>query len=198
VLSGKWLCRNCTVEPATQVLVLSSPESSLPKPLWTVSDVAGFLVASILPVMASLIAQPGTKQKEIAPSTIRVSLEQILGSRTFRGAEAQKKFLRYVVESVLDGRAAHIKEVSIGIDVFDRGDQFDPRIDTIVRVEARKLRTRLNRYYETEGASDPIRILFPARGYTPSFQFAEEGREPARDVAVSGPEGEERYVAKGV
>jgi len=148
--------------------------------------------------MASLIVQPGTKQKEIPPSGIRIALEQILGSRTFQGAEAQKKFLRYVVENVVDCQSTHIKEISIGMDVFDRGDQFDPRMDTIVRVEARKLRTRLNRYYETEGASDPIRILFPARGYTPSFQFAEESREPARDVVVSGPEGEESYVAKEV
>jgi TolB-like protein/Flp pilus assembly protein TadD len=127
--------------------------------------------------MASLIAQPGTRQDEIPSSGIRSELERILGSRTFQGAEAQKKFLRYVVENVVDQGATHIKEVSIGIDVFARGEQFDPRIDTIVRVEARKLRTRLSRYYETEGAADPIRVVFPARGYTPSFRYAEEDRD---------------------
>ena len=148
--------------------------------------------------MASVIAQFGTKQNEVPHSGVRVALEQILGSRTFQGAEAQKKFLRYVVENVVDRQSTHIKEVSIGIDVFNRGDQFDPRIDTIVRVEARKLRTRLNRYYETEGASDPIRILFPARGYTPSFQFAEESREPLRDVGEPFPEGVESSVTAEV
>jgi TolB-like protein/tetratricopeptide (TPR) repeat protein len=144
--------------------------------------------------MASSIATPGTEREEIPPSSIRAELARILESRTFHGAEAQRKFLRYVVESVVDHTSAHIKEVAIGIDVFDRGNQFDPRIDTIVRVEARKLRTRLNRYYETEGAGDSIRILFPARGYTPSFQYSGEIRE----TAESEPEGDQSPLSNVV
>ena len=117
-----------------------------------------------------MIAAPKTTH-EAADQRVRDELEKILASRTFRTAEAQKKFLRYVVECTLEGRVDQIKEFAIGSDVFARGGSFDPRIDNIVRVEARKLRVRLARYYETEGAPSSVRIVLPPRGYVPAFQI---------------------------
>ncbi len=105
----------------------------------------------------------------ILPAEIRCQLERMLASRTFRTAEGQKSFLKYAVEEALAGRASQIKEYLIGVEAFSRGDLFDPRLDPIVRTQARKLRARLLKYYQTEGVEDPIRIEFPKGSYAPTF-----------------------------
>jgi TolB-like protein/Tfp pilus assembly protein PilF len=105
----------------------------------------------------------------VSPNEISEQLNRILFSQTFRAAEREKAFLRYVVERTLQGRGAELKEYTIGVEAFERGDGFDPRRDTIVRTEARNVRRRLARYYEEEGHSDPVRIELPKGGYTPHF-----------------------------
>jgi serine/threonine-protein kinase len=90
------------------------------------------------------------------------------------------RFLRYVVEETLAGRGGLIKEYSLGAEVFSRGDDFDPRIDPIVRVQARNLRARMVKYYEGPGATDPIVIDLPKRTYVPVFA----SREAAAPAAV--------------
>jgi serine/threonine-protein kinase len=106
----------------------------------------------------------------ISPLEVRSQLEKMLASRTFRTAEGQKSFLKYAVGEVLAGRASQIKEYLIGVEAFGRGDMFDPRLDPIVRTQARKLRARLVKYYATEGAEDPIRIEFRKGSYAPTFE----------------------------
>ena len=101
---------------------------------------------------------------------VKAELKRLLDSRTFCAAERQRDFLRYAVEQRLEGHADRIKEYSIATEVFRRGDSFDPRLDPIVRIEARKLRLRLAKYYSSEGEQDPIRIEFPKGGYAPVFR----------------------------
>jgi TolB-like protein/Flp pilus assembly protein TadD len=96
-------------------------------------------------------------------------VEKIAASKTFRSAAAQRNFLRYAVTETLQGRAHLLKEYSIGVAVFHKADSFDPRLDSIVRTEARKLRARLAKYFETEGQTDPLRIDFPKGKYSPVF-----------------------------
>ncbi|MEO8594743.1 MAG: hypothetical protein ABI759_15605 [Candidatus Solibacter sp.] len=79
------------------------------------------------------------------------------------------RFLRYIVEETLAGRAVGIKEQVLGLEVFDRGHDFNPRLDPIVRVQARNLRSRMARYYEGPGKNDPIRIELPKGTYIPVF-----------------------------
>ncbi len=115
------------------------------------------------------------------PAQIRQQLERILTSQTFRAAEGQKALLRYVVEQAVQGRSDGVKEYSVGVEAFGRGDSFDPRQDTIVRTEARNVRFKLARYYEQEGKQDPIVIQLPKGGYTPRFveqAAAPEAPEP--------------------
>ncbi len=112
------------------------------------------------------------------------ALEKVLTSRTFQPAEGQRKFLRYVVEQKLAGRSGHIKEYSVGVEVFGREESFDPRSSSIVRSEARKLRARLAKYYESEGEHDPVRIDFPKGGYVPGFQSASAA---VADVSAEDP-----------
>jgi TolB-like protein/Flp pilus assembly protein TadD len=96
-------------------------------------------------------------------------LRRIVSSRTFRTAEREKAFIRYVVERTIQGRGAELKEYIIGVEALERGVEFDPRRDTIVRTEARNVRRRLARYYQEEGRGDPLRIELPKGGYTPQF-----------------------------
>ncbi|QOY91528.1 TolB-like translocation protein [Paludibaculum fermentans] len=80
------------------------------------------------------------------------------------------KFLRFVVSEVLRERADGLKESILGEAVFDRGEAFDPRIDPIVRVQAAKLRTRLQEYYSEQGTADPVEIELPKGTYVPIFR----------------------------
>src|SRR5665213_2959356 len=94
----------------------------------------------------------------VSGDLVRQELARLLSSQTFQSAKAQKQFLWFVVEQTIAGCAHELKEYTVGEQVFKRGQHFDPRLDTIVRVEARKLRIRLAKYYESEGKHNPLRI----------------------------------------
>ena len=122
-------------------------------------------------------------------------LERILNSPPLVTSPSLSRFLRYVVEETLAGRGAAIREYTLGVNVFDRGQDFNPRLDPIVRVQARNLRARLARYYETQGAADLIRIELPKGNYVPLFQpapaiasaMSPEERAPAADESPPDP-----------
>ena len=118
---------------------------------------------------------------------IQEELERVVASKTFHTAEAQRRFLRFAVEHTLAGRSHEVKEYTVGSEVFGRGRTFDPRLDNIVRAEARKLRSRLVKYYENEGLHDPVRIEFPSRGYVPVFRGAEAVCEAPADAVSPAP-----------
>jgi Tol biopolymer transport system component len=102
---------------------------------------------------------------------ISAELGKILASRGFSHSERMSRFLRYVVEAALEGEADQIKEYLIGVDVFDKPASYDPRVDSTVRGEALKLRTKLAHYYEVEGSADPVLISMPKGGYAPAFEM---------------------------
>src|SRR6476620_7280005 len=94
------------------------------------------------------------------------------------------RFLRYIVEETLAGRASGIKEQVLGLEVFDRGPDFNPRLDPIVRVQARNLRSRMATYYEGPGQADPIRIELPKGTYIPVFRHVDPMAETARGATA--------------
>jgi len=106
---------------------------------------------------------------------VHACLDNILRSVAFRRSHRLAKFLRFLVDQALNGRIDPVKEYVIGVEVFDRVGAYDPRLDPIVRVEARRLRAKLRQYYQHEGANDPILIEMPARGYVPAFRHREPG-----------------------
>jgi len=110
---------------------------------------------------------------EIKPTTpeIEEELDRILSSKVFATAQRSQAFLRYVVERSLTDAPPALKEFSIAMDVFARGDDYDPSIDATVRVEAGRLRSRLREYYDLEGSGDPVAIDVPKGGYCPTFTF---------------------------
>jgi serine/threonine-protein kinase len=97
--------------------------------------------------------------------TVREALDRIVASTGFANSPRMSRFLRFVVEETVAGRANDLKEYVVGVRVFDKAESFDPSSDTTVRVEASKLRGKLARYYETDGQADPIRIEIPKGHY---------------------------------
>lgn len=120
----------------------------------------------------------------IPAEAITAELDRILGSKGFANAGRLSRLLRYVVERTLAGEVDQLKEYTVGVEVFDRDDKYDPRLDSIVRVEAGRLRSRLEEYYNGEGAQDEVRIVLPRGGY--SAQFERRG-EPISPPVVSEP-----------
>ncbi len=98
-------------------------------------------------------------------------MERILASEGFVRSKGLCRFLQFVVEQKLRNQSVRLKEYLIGVTVFDRGEAFNPGADPIVRVQARRLRAKLNLFYETEGQADPVQIELPCGGYVPVFQL---------------------------
>ena len=96
-------------------------------------------------------------------------LEKVLHSRTLQNSESLKAFLRFVVEKTVDDENVLLKEYTIATEVFGRNSEYDPRIDSVVRVQAGRLRTKLHEYYTTEGKGDQIVIDLPKGHYHPVF-----------------------------
>jgi TolB-like protein/tetratricopeptide (TPR) repeat protein len=105
----------------------------------------------------------------ISIDAIRAQVEKILASRLFAQSKRLTRFLRFTVEQAIQGQADDLKEYLLGVEVFDRDPSFDPRIDSIVRVEAGRLRSRLKTYYETEGQDDPLLVQICKGSYVPAF-----------------------------
>lgn len=109
----------------------------------------------------------------MTPDQVRGQLDRVLASETFAGSARLSRFLRYVVERTLAGEGDRLKEYAVGVDVFDRDDGYDPRLDSLVRVEAGRLRTKLSEYYGAAGAADPVIIRMPRGSYAPVFDERE-------------------------
>ena len=115
-----------------------------------------------------------------SPDLIRAQLEKILASKSFRSSELQKKFIAFVVAHTLQGKSAEIKEYVIGTEAFSRGADFDPRIDSVVRVVARRVRERLAEFYRHEGKNDSLIIQVHTGSYVPVFSIRPESIPSAR------------------
>ena len=97
-------------------------------------------------------------------------MDMILASSDFHATKQQKDFLRFVVSETLAGRSHEIKGYTVATSVFGRDANFDPRQDPIVSIQANKLRRALERYYLTQGRTDPILIEIPKGAYVPTFK----------------------------
>src|ERR1039457_5544476 len=125
----------------------------------------------------------------------KIELDRLLSSGIFNKAPNLALVLNYICTKYFDGGAEHIKEYNIAVEALGRGADFDQRADSIVRVEAHRLRKRLREYYEGEGASHAVQIDIPSGQYVPRFIFREwpngvEAATPAETaVAVDIPRG---------
>jgi hypothetical protein len=124
-------------------------------------------------------------------------LEKVLSSRTLQNSESLKAFLRFVVEKAVDDQEAYLKEYTIATEVFGRDSDYDPRIDSVVRVQAGRLRTKLQEYYAGEGKADEVIIDLPKGHYHPVFNFARAPEAPAAVHTTLQPAAEEAAGSNG-
>ena len=106
---------------------------------------------------------PGVEQCE-------EQVRRILRSSTFRNASTLQQLLTFLAAKSIAGAGESLKEYTIGVEALGRKDDFDPKIDPIVRVQSHRLRTKLKEYYSHEGSHDPVLIQIPKGHYLPTFQ----------------------------
>jgi len=114
-------------------------------------------------------------------------LERILADPLFANSRRSAKLLRYVVEYTLDGRVDHLKERTLGIEVFQREPDYDTNRDPVVRTTAVDIRKRLAQYYQDSPHDSEIRILLPAGNYLPEFRLPPEWPPDAAGYADLAP-----------
>jgi hypothetical protein len=115
------------------------------------------------------------------------ALQQVLNSSSFARAERLRKFLSFVCEHVLAGRGEEINEHLIGMEVFDRGADYSPAADSIVRRQAHALRRKLAEYYEQEGREARVRIELPVGHYAAVFRCLETPAPAPLPITSSRP-----------
>jgi hypothetical protein len=113
-----------------------------------------------------------------APDEIRAYLARLLGAAAFPASDRRRKLLAHVVDRTLAGRASRLDEFDLALSVLGRDERFDPQGDPIVRIEVRRLRRDLGRYYLAEGRDDPIRITIPEGRYAPAFEAVDPTSAP--------------------
>lgn len=108
----------------------------------------------------------------------RAALQRVLESTALSHSESLRRLLAYLGDKALNGGGAELKEYTIGLEAFGKPESYDPQQDSTVRVLASKLRHKLEEYYATEGAQDPIRIELPRGHYRLRFQSRQQTEGP--------------------
>jgi hypothetical protein len=116
---------------------------------------------------------------------IRDQLKRILASKSFAKTRRRNRFLEFVCEQTLLGNSETLNEYLIGVEVYERGQDFNPQEDAIVRVQASEIRKSLRDYYSEEGKTDPWRIDLPAGHYVPVFTKGNASPPPASPAAAT-------------
>jgi tetratricopeptide (TPR) repeat protein len=132
------------------------------------------------PPMASL---HHVESNGVPENRVRASLERILASGSFAASQQLSRFLAHLVNETLAGHQEHLKESVLGLEVFNRPANYDPKIDGIVRTEARRLRAKLAEYYQNEGAADEVVIEVPRGSYVPVFRLRAANADAAASKA---------------
>ena len=122
------------------------------------------------------ISESKTGEK-ISEEAIREALSRILESAMFIQSDRLSRFLRFTVETTLAGEADMLKEYLIGTEVYDRKPPYHPSADSIVRSEARRLRSKLKEYYESVGKDDSVFIYYRPGSYVPAFRHQRSLRD---------------------
>ncbi len=114
----------------------------------------------------------------------RECVDRVLASPLLRGSESLCHLLRFLADAALAGDTEAVKEYQIAREVFGRSEDFDPRLDSIARVQASRLRAKLAEYYAGPGAEDPWRVELPRGGYCVTFVRREAVHPPTNAIAI--------------
>lgn len=128
-------------------------------------------------------------------------MEKLVSSQVLHGSESLCKLLRYLAKHALDHPGAPIKEYQIATEVFGRSDDFDPQLDSMVRVQAGRLRGKLAEYYGSHGAEDPVIVDLPKGTYVVSFHYRANTTKPhptkgeVGQLETIAPRGGQKWIA---
>jgi TolB-like protein len=140
------------------------------------------------------LSLPDTHPSEsLSDQEVRAELDRLLESAVFLQSDRLARFLRFAIENALAGNTDVLKEYVIGTEVYDRKPPYHPSQDSIVRTEARRLRSKLKEYYESEGKHNPVFIYFRPGTYVPLFRrneslagLSSRASSPQSDLLVKG------------
>ena len=140
------------------------------------------ITASIMPA-SSLQEMPASTAMDAVPApAVRQQLARIVNSPGFASSPRLCRFLTHSVNRTIEGDLGSLKEFSVAMEVFDRNSDYDPNIDAIVRVEARRLRAKLKAYYEQgAGRHDPVLIELRVGSYVPIFRWLDTQQSKQRE-----------------
>jgi tetratricopeptide (TPR) repeat protein len=125
------------------------------------------------------------------PESVRNHLAAVLASPQFSAAPRLSRFLTFIVEAALEGRSSELKESLIAVEAYGRAPDYDPRVDSTVRVDAWRLRAKLREFYETAGQNAAIVIELPKGRYVPDFRESRNAEtnssatEPRRGAQIA-------------
>ena len=113
-------------------------------------------------------------------------IDRLVGSRALHGSESLCKLLRYLAKHAVDHPGTPIKEFQIATEVFGRSADFDPQLDSMVRVQAGRLRSKLAEYYNSDGLGDPVVVELPKGTYLLSFHHRHSSAPKSTPVTQNG------------
>jgi serine/threonine-protein kinase len=149
-----------------------------------------------MPASSSLEFPADSAREPVPATTVREQLKRVVNSPGLVSSARLTRFLTHIVNRTLDRDPGSLKEFSIAMEVFDRTSDYDPNIDAIVRVEARRLRSKLKAYYEEgPGRSDPVLIGLRPGSYVPIFRWLEKKPEQQRQEIGTAIESRRASVA---
>jgi hypothetical protein len=119
----------------------------------------------------------------------RAQVERLVHSKTFEASEVHRRLLQYLAEKTLSGEAGRLKEYSVGLEAFGKPPSYDPKHDSIVRLQVGRLRQKLSAYYQLEAPGDPVVVSVPKGGFRLIFEDA-----AARNGAVPEAHASRRLV----
>src|SRR5208283_4178348 len=111
-----------------------------------------------------------TRTIAAGPEQFFQQIDNIIKSHSLRGSESLCKLLQYLAKQAIDHPNAPLKEYQIATEVYGRPADFNPQLDSTIRVQAGRLRLKLAEYYATEGAADPILVKIPKGSYHLTFE----------------------------
>ena len=113
-------------------------------------------------------------------------IDRLVGSHALHGSESLCKLLRYLAKHAVDHPGTPIKEFQIATEVFGRSGDFDPQLDSMVRVQAGRLRAKIAEYYNSDGLSDPIVVELPKGTYLLSFHHRNPSASKSPTSTLNG------------
>src|SRR5271165_7165735 len=107
---------------------------------------------------------------ETEAGTARAQVERLVQSKTFATSEVHRRLLQYLAEKAIAGEADRLKEYTIGLEAFGKPPTYDPKQDSIVRLQIGRLRQKISAYYQTEAPDDSVLIGLPKGAFKLEFK----------------------------